>query len=226
MNFEKSGYVPAYTPRQAGWRRRLPPVVNRILGPVFNGVRGATDRVHNYLSNRRNRRRIRRIIIICILIALPFYLEILYHASTFRMVRPSKNIDPVFNEGCSDVKQAAKDNERANAAVVMLARNEDVDGARLAVSSFEKRFNKHFQYPIIFMNDEPFDDTFKKAMKKEISGKATFEIIPKTMWDYPDWMDDNDKENARASMKDMSENQGMPHAGNEGYHHMCRYESG
>jgi mannosyltransferase len=226
MNFEKSGYIPAYTPRQAGWRRRLPPIVNRGLGFFTIGVQRVTDRVKTYLSNRRNRRRIRRIILLGILIALPFYLEILYHASTFRIVRPKTNLDPPFNEGCADVKKAAKENERANAAVVMLAKNGDIEGATLAVSSFEKRFNQYFNYPIIFMNDEFFDDDFKKAMKKLVSGDISFERIPPKMWGYPEWMSGNDQANARESMRYMSEEEHMPHAGSVGYHHMCRYESG
>ncbi len=50
---------------------------------------------------------------------------------------------------------------RANAAILMLARNSDVDNAVRSVRRLEDRFNKNFQYPWVFLNEEPFSDEFK-----------------------------------------------------------------
>lgn len=52
--------------------------------------------------------------------------------------------------------------QRANATFVMLARNSDVDGAVHAVRSVEDRFNRNYNYPWVFLNEEPFSDDFKR----------------------------------------------------------------
>lgn len=44
----------------------------------------------------------------------------------------------------------------------MLARNSDVDGAVRSVRELEDRFNRHFNYPWVFLNEEPFTDEFKR----------------------------------------------------------------
>ncbi|KAK8048871.1 glycosyltransferase family 15 protein [Apiospora phragmitis] len=52
--------------------------------------------------------------------------------------------------------------------------------------------------------------------------KATFEVIPKEQWTFPPGMDEKA---AKQSMKEQGQ-RGLPHAGSEGYHHMCRFYSG
>jgi alpha 1,2-mannosyltransferase len=51
---------------------------------------------------------------------------------------------------------------RANAAFVLLARNNDLPGVIQSMKQMEDRFNKKFGYPYIFLNEEPFTDDFKK----------------------------------------------------------------
>ena len=46
--------------------------------------------------------------------------------------------------------------------IVSLARNTDLEGVVSSMEQMEDRFNKKFQYPYVFLNDVPFDDTFKK----------------------------------------------------------------
>ena len=46
----------------------------------------------------------------------------------------------------------------------MLARNMDVEGAVNAVRELEDRFNRNFNYPWVFLNDEPFSDDFKRCV--------------------------------------------------------------
>ena len=43
----------------------------------------------------------------------------------------------------------------------MLARNSDTDGAVRSVRELEDRFNHRFNYPWVFLNEEPFSDDFK-----------------------------------------------------------------
>ena len=51
---------------------------------------------------------------------------------------------------------------RANATLLMLARNSDADGAVRSVRELEDRFNHKYNYPWTFLNEEPFTDDFKK----------------------------------------------------------------
>ena len=51
---------------------------------------------------------------------------------------------------------------RANATLLMLARNTDTDSAVRSVRELEDKFNRHFNYPWVFLNEEPFSDEFKR----------------------------------------------------------------
>jgi hypothetical protein len=42
-----------------------------------------------------------------------------------------------------------------------LARNSDLNGVVSSMKQMEDRFNKKFQYPYVFLNEKPFEDTFK-----------------------------------------------------------------
>ena len=51
---------------------------------------------------------------------------------------------------------------RANAAVLMLVRNSELEGAVSSVRQFEERFNHNRNYPWVFLNEVPFTDEFKE----------------------------------------------------------------
>lgn len=51
---------------------------------------------------------------------------------------------------------------KANATFVMLVRNSDLAGIMSSMKQVEDRFNRKFQYPYVFLNDEPFTQGFKK----------------------------------------------------------------
>jgi alpha 1,2-mannosyltransferase len=51
---------------------------------------------------------------------------------------------------------------RANATFIMLARNSDIDGAVRSIRQMEERFNRQYNYPYVFLNEEPFTEEFKK----------------------------------------------------------------
>jgi alpha 1,2-mannosyltransferase len=44
----------------------------------------------------------------------------------------------------------------------MLARNTDLNGVISSVEQLEARFNRKFNYPWVFLNDEPFSTDFKR----------------------------------------------------------------
>ena len=58
------------------------------------------------------------------------------------------------NESVADISHEKP--VRANAALVMLVRNKEVNDAAVAIRQLEDRFNKKYNYPWVFLNDEPF----------------------------------------------------------------------
>jgi len=104
----------------------------------------------------------------------------------------------------------------------MLARNEDVNEAVESIVSLEQQFNRFFHYPIVFLNDQPWEQEFIDALTESASGDVKFEVIAEAMWGYPSWID---QDRARKAMK-VLEDGGIRYAGVESYHHMCRFNSG
>ncbi len=155
------------------------------------------------------------------LLAFFLLLEVVYHVRSFRVDRPATDLDPPFHVGCQDpVLNTAP---RANATLMMLARNSDVDGAVASVKNVQKQFNKNFDYPWVFLNDKPWSDEFVTRVQKAGAGvKMTFELIPTHMWGYPAWID----QSAAREKMDAMERAGIVYSGIENYHHMCRFQSG
>ena len=54
--------------------------------------------------------------------------------------------------------------ERANAAIVMLARNREVNDVAASMKQMEDRFNSRYGYPWVFLNDEPFSEEFIRSV--------------------------------------------------------------
>lgn len=158
--------------------------------------------------------------------AVLLLIEVLVHARSYAVERPATNLDPPFHIGCQE--PVLNTSSRASAALVMLARNSDVEGAVDSVRSVQDQFNQHFGYPWVFLNDKPWSAEFKHRVGKAVArgdgvpSSATFETIPSDMWGYPDWIDRNKAHENMVSMK----GRGISYAGTESYHHMCRFNSG
>lgn len=153
-------------------------------------------------------------------LAAVLFIEWAYHLNSYHVERPSKSLDEPFYIGC---QQPNVDSPRENATIIMLARNSEVNSAVRAISTLEKQFNRWFHYPIVFLNDKPWDPNFIDALTSVASGKVQFEVIDEPgMWGYPDWIDQDE---ARKYMK-AQEARGILYAGMESYHHMCRFNSG
>lgn len=164
----------------------------------------------------------RRLILILSSLMIPLLIEALLHWRSFAVPRPAHDLDPPFATGCRDPAAEASRQPRESAALVMLARNSELDAARHTVSSVEARFNRWFRYPYVFLNDEPWDPEFVRVMNQTVSGEARFEVIPRDEWTYPEWVDQSA---AKASIAKQGE-QGVHYGGLESYHHMCRFFSG
>ncbi|KAI8384343.1 nucleotide-diphospho-sugar transferase [Radiomyces spectabilis] len=111
---------------------------------------------------------------------------------------------------------------RENAAFVVLVRNSELNGLRETMQQLEDRFNRKYNYPWIFLNDEPFEDKFKEWTDGLASGQVYYGQLNHTMWGYPDWIDQEKARESRAAM----EANGVIYGGSESYRHMCRFQSG
>lgn len=107
---------------------------------------------------------------------------------------------------------------RANATFVVLARNSDADGAVRSIHEMEDRFNRHYKYPYVLLNEEPFTYEFKKcvllslvhaqpiydSLTRRISvlttAKVEFGVIPREHWYQPDWIDEKKATASRNKM--------------------------
>ena len=50
----------------------------------------------------------------------------------------------------------------ANAVMLMLARNSELEGAVSSVRQLEEKFNQRYHYPWVFLNEEPFTEEFRQ----------------------------------------------------------------
>ncbi|PCH34914.1 glycosyltransferase family 15 protein [Wolfiporia cocos MD-104 SS10] len=129
------------------------------------------------------------------------------------------------SSGAGHTGEYGNGTRRANATLLMLARNSELEKAMQSVRELEEKFNKQFGYPWLFLNNVPFSAEFKEKMSAIVSGPVTFAMIPPAHWYQPDWIDE---EKASASRDDMVAQNiiygGMPSV--LIYRNMCRFNSG
>ncbi|KAK6066299.1 glycolipid 2-alpha-mannosyltransferase [Seiridium cupressi] len=111
---------------------------------------------------------------------------------------------------------------RMNATFVTLARNADVWEIARSIRQVEDRFNRRYNYDWVFLNDKPFDATFKKVTSALVSGKTHYGEIPKEHWSFPEWID---QDKAKKVREDMAQRK-IIYGDSVSYRHMCRFESG
>jgi mannosyltransferase len=133
----------------------------------------------------------------------------------------SEKHDKVFVTGCQD-PAIERDQPRANAAFVVLARNKELEGVLQSLKSVERHFNRWFHYPYVFLNDGDFNSTFKDEVRKHVSSNVEFGKIDSSMWGFPDWVDHNVAKEGIRKQGDAA----IMYGGMESYHHMCRFYSG
>ncbi|KAF4781715.1 glycolipid 2-alpha-mannosyltransferase [Colletotrichum scovillei] len=174
--------------------------------------------IRRYVSPRRRPSRFRLPSWLWLLLAFGA-MESVLHCRTFNAPRPTIEQDQPFYTSCREPDVTGK---RENGVLVMLAKNSELKEANHTVASLEKHFNRWFHYPIVFLNNEPFDDRFIEVLNSTASGGATFEVIPQEDWTFPAWVNQTA---AKSSIVEQGA-RGTMHAGQEGYHHMCRFYSG
>lgn len=112
--------------------------------------------------------------------------------------------------------------QRANATIISLVRNSEAVSIGKSIRKFEKSFNSKFKYPYTFLNDQPFNDRFITKMKKYSDAPMEFIVIPKELWDKPDFID---KEKESQAMNWLQK-QNIAYAKKGSYHNMCRFYLG
>ncbi|BGP06318.1 hypothetical protein JCM10049v2_002139 [Rhodotorula toruloides] len=123
-----------------------------------------------------------------------------------------------------DEEIAVNTTQRVSATFVMLARNSDVWGALDSIRQVEDRFNHRYHYDWLFLNEEPFNDEFKRHVSGIASGKVQFGLVPESEWPkgFPESID---QEKALRLINEMGQKP-IPYGGSVPYRKMCRYQSG
>ncbi|KAJ6624188.1 glycosyltransferase family 15 protein [Mycena sp. CBHHK59/15] len=134
-------------------------------------------------------------------------------------VAPPNTVVP---PGVTDETGVGGARPRANATLLMLARNSDLAGAISSVSQMEERFNQHYNYPWVFLNEEPFTEEFKSNMTKLTKASVSFGLVPKENWLQPDWVNETLATEGRNKM--VAQN--IIYAESVPYRNMCRFNSG
>ncbi|ODV83014.1 glycosyltransferase family 15 protein [[Candida] arabinofermentans NRRL YB-2248] len=111
---------------------------------------------------------------------------------------------------------------KEKATFVSLARNSDLWELVGSIRQVEDRFNSKFHYDWVFLNDEEFNDEFKRVTTELCSGNTKYGVIPHEQWSFPSWID---TEKAAKTREDMREKK-IIYGDSIPYRHMCRYESG
>ncbi|KAJ7253923.1 glycosyltransferase family 15 protein [Mycena rebaudengoi] len=111
---------------------------------------------------------------------------------------------------------------KANAVIVILARNGDLPGITRSMSEFEEKFNSKFGYPYVFLNEEPFSEIFKQSVGALTRNTIEFGLIPHEHWYQPDWIDEA---KARAAREQM-ERDNVIYGGSVPYRNMLRFNAG
>lgn len=130
-----------------------------------------------------------------------------------------------FHKGCNDVDVYINDPlyQRANASFVMLTRNKELEDVVVTLTSIESHFNQWYNYPYVFLNDEPFTDEFKETVRKTVTAPVEFGTLKELEWDFPKEVRETIEFTER--IKDQAD-RGVMYGDVESYHKMCRFYSG
>ncbi|KAI9313343.1 nucleotide-diphospho-sugar transferase [Dichotomocladium elegans] len=120
------------------------------------------------------------------------------------------------------IQQQQQHSNRVKAAFVILARNSDLNGVRFAMRQVEDRFNRKFNYPYVFLNEEDFTSEFKTLTTSLTKASTVYGKIDESMWGYPEHINQTYAAECRQDMH----NRKIIYGGSESYRHMCRFQSG
>ncbi|KAF2436770.1 glycosyl transferase [Tothia fuscella] len=113
-----------------------------------------------------------------------------------------------------------KKSDRINATLLSLVRNSELKDMLQSVRDLERTWNHKFNYPWLFLNDEPFTEEFKKGIRAATKAEVKFELVPKEHWEVPSWINDDLYRESVEVLKDVQ------YMNKKSYHQMCRWNSG
>ncbi|KAG1111123.1 hypothetical protein G6F42_015125 [Rhizopus arrhizus] len=121
-----------------------------------------------------------------------------------------------------EAEESLFDEEREKAVIVILVRNNELAAMRRTLRQFEDRFNRKYNYPYVFLNDEPFTDEFKYAISVMTNAEIKFGLVPSSMWSVPDHVNETVMNSQLADYAARN----IMYGGSLSYRHMCRFNSG
>ncbi len=76
-------------------------------------------------------------------------------------LRENSNDRHVVSDTSLPLLRSYRMSNRPRAALISLVRNSELEGMMQSMRQLEYRWNRKYQYPWIFFNDEPFSEEFK-----------------------------------------------------------------
>ncbi|RCI00956.1 alpha 1,2-mannosyltransferase 2.4.1 [Rhizopus stolonifer] len=135
-----------------------------------------------------------------------------------------KPITEIYGKSCQNILSslAAARKNKEKAVIVALVRNSEIGAMRRTMRDFEDRFNRKYNYPYVFLNDEPFSEEFKGAVSAMTNAETKFGLVPESMWSVPKHV------NQTVMNQQLSDYaaRGVMYGGSLSYRHMCRFNSG
>ncbi|KAF9246499.1 glycosyltransferase family 15 protein [Melanogaster broomeanus] len=137
--------------------------------------------------------------------------------SSSSAIASSHPLDPKIAEITSQPR-------RANATLMILARNNDLDGVIKSMEQMEVQFNRKFKYPWVLLNEVEFTADFKRQANITVltDVPVSFGLIPHDHWFQPEWID----EDLAREGRDRLVRQNIIYGGSVSYRNMCRFNSG
>lgn len=111
---------------------------------------------------------------------------------------------------------------KVKATFVTLARNRDIWELLESIRQIEDKFNHQFHYDWVFLNDDDFNEEFKRETTRMVSGTTHYGKIDHSQWSFPEWIDVDKAAETRRKMKEDK----VIYGDSISYRHMCRFESG
>jgi hypothetical protein len=89
------------------------------------------------------------------------------------------------------------------AALVAVVRNGDLHNIRATIRSVEDRWNHRYNYPWVFLSEQPLSDNFKRYTQILSAAPIFFGLIDRREWSYPHWIDSRAAEQEMDRMAEM-----------------------
>ncbi|KAH8552096.1 nucleotide-diphospho-sugar transferase [Umbelopsis sp. PMI_123] len=137
-------------------------------------------------------------------------------------IPPIDNANIIDNNRDTKIPMPEQTTERVKAAFVVLVRNRELDDLRSSMRDMEATFNYKYNYPWIFLNEEPFTEEFISLTTAMTKANVSYGLVKEEHWSYPPWIDQNLARKKREQMAAL----GVIYGGSESYRHMCRFQSG